>query len=114
MLFLIYINDLPSSLLTVPCFFADDTALLICRKSFKSVQMLANSELAKVLNWMLDNSLIIYTTKTVALFISLNLRKPVTDRTLTFNEIVHPSSTSRYLEILQDNKLSLKSHIIFS
>ena len=29
LLFLIYFNDLPFSLLTVPKFFADDTALLI-------------------------------------------------------------------------------------
>ena len=45
--------------------------------------MLANFELAKVSNWMMANNLIINTTKTVALFISPNLRKPVTDFTFT-------------------------------
>ena len=33
LLFLIYINDLPLCLLTIPRFYADDTALLISEKS---------------------------------------------------------------------------------
>ena len=46
------------------------------------------------------NILIIHTTKTVALFISPNLRKLVTDLNLTFNnETVHPSNTDKYLGI---------------
>ena len=113
MLFLIYNNDLPSSLLSVPGFFAVNTALLIAGKLFKSVQMLANSELAKVSNWTMANNLIINTSKTVALFISANLRKPVTDLTSTFNnEIVYPSNTAKYLGILLDNELSLKLQMI--
>ena len=97
LLFLIHMNDLPPSLLIVRRFFADDNVLLISGKSYKSVQMLANSKLAKASNWMMANNSIINTTITVALFISPNLRKPVTDLTLTFNnETVHPSNTTKY------------------
>ena len=77
------------------------------------LQMLANAELAKVSNWMMANNLIIETTKVVALFISPNLCKPVTDLFLTFNnETVYTSNTAKYLGVLLDNELSLKSHII--
>ena len=77
------------------------------------MQMLAKSELAKISNRMMINDLIIHTTKTVALFILSNLRKPVTDLTLTFNnETVYPSNTTKYLIILLDNELSLKFHTI--
>ena len=61
LLFLIYIYDILSSLLTVLGFFADHTALLISVKSFESVQGLANSELAKVSRWMMANNIIINT-----------------------------------------------------
>ena len=75
--------------------------------------MLANAKLAKVSNWMMAYNLIINITKTVALFISPNLRKPVTELTLTFNdETVYPSNTAKYLGVLLDNELFLKSHII--
>ena len=113
MLFLIYVNELRFSLLTVPRIFADDTALPISGKVFKNVLMPANSELTKVSNWMMANNLIIYRIKTFSLFISPNLRKPVTDLTLTFNnETVYPSNTAKYLGVLPDNDLSLKTHII--
>ena len=53
----------------------------------------------------------LYTTKTVALFISTNLRNPVIKLTLTNNnKNVHSLNTAKYFIILLDNKLSKKSH----
>ena len=43
--FLIYANDIPSCLETIPSFFADDTALLITGKTSTKEQVMANSEL---------------------------------------------------------------------
>ena len=52
-------------------------------------------------------------TKTVALFISLNQRKPAIGPTLTFNnKTVYPLNTAKCLEILLDNDFYLKFHII--
>ena len=46
---------------------------------------------------MIANNLSISTTETVALFISLNLLKPETDFTLSFNnQIVYPSNIAKY------------------
>ena len=88
-------------------------AVFISGKSFKSVQKLVNSKLVEISNYMMADNLIINITKTVALFISLNLRKPARDLILTFDdETIHQSNTAEYLEILPDNDLSLKSPII--
>ena len=47
------------------------------------------------------NNLIINATKTVALFTSTNVRKPVIDLTLNFNHgTVYSSNTAKYLGVL--------------
>ena len=46
LLFLLYINDLPTALQTTPRLFADDTALLISNSSFSKMESLAASELS--------------------------------------------------------------------
>ena len=48
LLFLIYINDLPLCLRTIPRFYADDTALFISGKSLSDIQTLTNLELFNV------------------------------------------------------------------
>ena len=68
-------------------------ALLSSGKLLKNMLVLANSELAKVSNWIMANTSINNATKTVALFISSNSRKPATDLIFTFNnEIVYLSN----------------------
>ena len=81
LLFLIYINDLPSCLQSLPRFFADDTALFITGKTLKDIQFQANLELPNVLQWMNANSLILNAAKSEALVVSPYVRKsepPVT------------------------------------
>ena len=75
LLLLIYINDLPNCLHTVPRFFADDTTLTFSSDNIDNLQLLANSELHSVTEWMLTNSLTINPTKTTSLLISFNFRK---------------------------------------
>ena len=48
LLFLLYINDFPTSLQATPRLFADDTALLISNSSFSKMESLAASELSRV------------------------------------------------------------------
>ena len=70
LLFLIYINDLPLCLHTIPRFYANDTALFISGKSLSDIQTLTNLELFNVSQWMQANSLVVNTAKTVALIIT--------------------------------------------
>ena len=112
LLFLVYINDLPSCLQTTPRFFADDTALLITGKTTYDVANLANVELANVSQWMRANGLLTNTTKTEALLITPVVRKTSLPFTLMFNsQIIIPTESAKYLGITIDDQLSFKKHI---
>ena len=114
LLFLIYVNDLPSAMLTVPTFFADDTALLRTENNVNNIQHLTNLEWSRVSNWMLANNLVFNKAKTVALLVFPQTRKSTTSLTLNFDvQIVQPSESAKYLGIFVDEHLSFKPHILF-
>ena len=113
LLFLLYINDLPTALQTTPRLFADDTALLISNSSFSKMESLAASELSSVSRWMASNGLTLHPNKTFALNISSYSRKPCPfDLSLTMNNVkIETPKVTKYLGILIDDKLTFKSHI---
>ena len=120
LLFLIYINDLPFCLQTLPRFYAGDTALFISGKSLSDIQTLTTFELFYVSQWMQANSLVVNTAKTVALIITPQLHHSIPSANgkssidFTFiNQIVHPSTSAKYLSTTIDNKFLHKQHIIF-
>ena len=103
LLFLIYVNDLPSAMQTVPRFFADDTALLTTENNVDKLQLLTNSESSRLSNWILVNNLVVNKAKTVALLVFPQTRKSTTSLTLNFdNQIVQPSESAKYLGIFVD------------
>ena len=113
LLFLLYINDLPVSLKTMPRLFADDTALLIHESSFSKMESLANSELSNISKWMIANRLTLHPNKTYALNVSPFFRNRTTPElalSLDNVKIKNPSVT-KYLGILLDNNLSFKPQI---
>ena len=63
LLFLIYVNDLPSAMQTAPRFFADNVAFLTTENNVDNLQHLTNSELSRVSNWMLANNLVVNKAK---------------------------------------------------
>ena len=112
-LFLLYINDLPVSLKTMPRLFADDTALLIHESSFSKMESLANSELSNISKWMIANRLTLHPNKTYALNVSPFFRNRTTpELALSLDNVkIKNPSVSKYLGILLDNNLSFKPQI---
>ena len=99
---------------TIPRFFADDTALLITHDTPEELKLRTNSELVRVSEWMLCNTLTLNTSKTNALFITPYLRKANLPISFTLNPTrIHPSSTARYLGVLLDDKLKFDAQLTF-
>ena len=74
LLFLLFINDLPNCLESVPRLFADDTCLQVCAPSVEQLELKLNSELTKICKWMFANKLTLNASKSQALVISPKLR----------------------------------------
>ena len=107
------VNDLPSAMQTVPRFFADDTALLTTENNVDNLQLLTNSELSRVSNWMLANNLVVNKAKTVALLVFPQTRKSTTSFILNFdNQIVQPSESAKLLGIFVGEHLWFKGHLM--
>ena len=115
LLFLLYINDLPTALQTTPRLFADDTALLMCNSSFSKMESLAASELSCVSRWMASNGLTLHPNKTFALNVPPFSRKPCPfDLSLMMNNVnIETPKVTKYPGILIDDNLSFKSHIYY-
>ena len=65
LLFLIYINDLPSvSKLSVPILFADDTILFCTGKILSDIVSQINKEIGKIYSWVKANKLSLNIEKT--------------------------------------------------
>ena len=112
LLFLIFINDLPKCLHSVPRLFADDTALLISDATLPKMEKLANDELSNINQWMRSNNLTLHPKKTLALYISPYSRKSSPNLTLTLDaDQISISDTAKYLGLLVDDQLSFKNHI---
>ena len=113
-LFLVYINDLPLSLNSVPILFADDTALCISENSSENLEIFTNQELKNINLWMVSNGLTLHPSKTQALSIAPIIHKSSPSLSLYLcSNIVNSTNTAKYLGILIDDQLSFKSHIHF-
>ena len=107
---LLYINDLSTSLITMPRLFADDTALLIYESSFSKMKTLSGSELSNISQWMIANGLTLHPNEIIALNISpfSRLANPL-ELTFTLDNVkINTQSVAKYLGILIDVQLSFK------
>ena len=79
LLFNIYINDLPKISKFETRLFADDTALILCDKNMKSLNVKVNFELIKIEQWLNANKLSLNYSKTKYLLIKPFPKVPYTD-----------------------------------
>ena len=112
LLFLIYINDLHSSIKFCKTHhFADDTNLLYFDDSFKKLEKFINQDLKNLMNWLNANKISLNADKT-ELVIFKPLRK-VLDYNLNLRlnrKRLYPTSSVKYLGVKIDSKLNWKDH----
>lgn len=99
-LFLIMINDLPSSVETKTFLYADDTTFLCTSKDFNSLKTLTDSTIVQASHWFRANGFLLNENKTQQMCFSLRDRLPSDD----------PVSV-KFLGIYIDSKLTWESHI---
>ena len=129
LLFLIFINDMPSSTNLLSILFADDTTTLASGSDINLVGPLINHELQKIGIWLKANELSINTSKTKVMIFSNN--NPIPSFKFVFNnndlntlqnpnlisEVERIESNSKnpafkMLGVLLDEKLSFDHHCL--
>ena len=110
LLFLLFINDLPTVSGFSCSLFADDACLGLSDSCPKSLESNVNKELIKISNWMKTNKICINYGKTVFMI--------VTNKTLNTkfqiqidNSNIEEVKSAKYLGVIIDNKLNWKNQI---
>ena len=115
LLFLIYINDLPSSIKYSTTFlFADDTGILYSSPDLKDIEEKVNFDLRCLSTWLKANKIALNTTKTEVILFR-DPRKSITSPIKLFldNFELSFSSNIKYLGIFLDQHLSFKHQAEF-
>ena len=113
LLFLLYINDMKNcSNLLKFIQFADDTTILFSHSDIAQLKIILESEVNKVITWLLANKLILNLTKTHSMLFTNkqgNLKLSLQIQNIDLEE----KSVTSFLGVLIDNRLTWKQHIQF-
>lgn len=109
-LFLIYVNDLPISVLkSQVTMFADDTTAAVTAKSNAELSSLAHHNIFEMNQWFKANGLLLNTEKTHAIKFQLSNNANPVDFVAPNNLCI--SSTATFLGLVVDEGLTWKDHI---
>ena len=119
LLFLIYINDIYNSSEKLKFYlFADDTNLIYADKNLKSLEIVVNTELSKIHNWLIANKLSLNIDKSNYIIFHPCQKRPDYVVDLKIYDIhskmyvsLERKNNIKYLGILIDCNLSWKYHI---
>lgn len=107
LLFLFYINDLPSATGNLTLMFADDTSAVVRSKEDESLVKTLESEVAIYNEWFTTNNLNLNIKKTKILKINSNIHLTVNIK----NETLSCSDGANFLGLTLDTGLNWKRHI---
>ena len=111
-LFSLYLYDLPLHLNSLTIQFADDTTLYITAKTESELKSKAETQLAKLYNWMKDNGLTINESKTKMIqFLGKHLSLSLNGVQICKCGVRENEKSFNMLGILIDDKLTWKYHI---
>ncbi len=114
LIFILYLNDLPSVLTKSKSFlYADDTAIVCTGQSLQDIVGTLQGELELATTWFSDNKLSLNLKKTKTMFFgTAHKLKEVTSKSILFQgsevEIV---DSYKYLGVLLDSKLNFDKHV---
>ena len=113
MLFLIYINDLHTAIKhSNVIHFADDTSLINCNKSLKTINLQINEDLKLLCEWLRANKICLNTNKT-EIIIFRSKQKSTISKKLNFRisgQKIKPSLKVTYLGVVFDQFLTWNDH----
>ena len=112
LLLLLYINDLPNSVNSVPLLFADDACLLVNSSSIDHLESKLTIELSNINEWILANKLTSNAKKSNLFIINSELNSPPENMNITCPAgSIKFVNKAKYLGIYLDYKLTYFDHI---
>ena len=112
LLFLVFINDLPTiSNHFTPTMFADDCTLQFCGSNIDDLINSCNDDLRKLLEWTHSNKLTINTDKTYCMLMSNVTNTLPTDSINILEESLSLVLETKFLGLTLDHKLKFDKHI---
>ena len=112
LLFLIYINDLPSvSKYFMPILFADDTNLFCTGPNLHDIVCQINQEIKIIYSWVKANKLSLNIDKTNFMLFTPKRFSRAMDALLIDGKRIMEVSETKFLGVIIDNKLNWKPHI---
>jgi hypothetical protein len=115
LLFLLYINDLPSHINEAKLvLYADDTNILVTGKNEEELQTRISVITKQLEGWLCENDLVVNTTKTVAMsFHSSQLKIPLKPNIFLQNSKIAYKSEVKFLGIYIMENLNWHGHVKF-
>ena len=114
LLFIIYVNDLPS----VPkhcniSLYADDTVLYCFSSSISDLRESLNMDLIRIASWLNDNKLSLNLDKSRCMLIgsSRNLKKSAYLSVAVYNKVISSTDTFKYLGVTLSSNFTWKDHV---
>ena len=112
LLFLIYVNDLPSASNLETTLFADDTNMHLSHHNIITLQSQVQQEIDKINNCMISNKLTINYKKSYYMIVGNTKSVDKAKFNLTINHnLIKKSEFVKYLGVFLDDKLFWKKHI---
>ena len=112
LLFILYVNDMRNALQTIPRLFADDTCLFLTAKNVVDLEIIGNSELSSLKNWMDTNKLTVNPTKSKLIVVNPKLRAPQIQFSLLYeNTCIGNDKSLKYLGVELDQELNFLPHL---
>ena len=112
LLFLLYVNDLPSAVLGTPTLFADDTCLMLKPSNLSTLQSNLNYQASCLIDWCKSNKLTINPQKCHVLLIPSKLNKTSSNFVVKLDDtFIKAENCVKYLGILIDSNLNFRFHL---